>query len=330
MSGHILDSDKNTTLPGRSRRRGPHGDPSPDSPPSDVAGWIRWVARRLEAAQLCHANGLQEPYLEAEYLVLHAFSIPFETKPVKRPPPPADAEARVRRLLERRVNQRQPAPYVTGEAFFAGHRFFVDERVLIPRSRIENILDDPRGFSPWFPKGPPRRILDLCTGSGCLAIALALRLPQAKVDGVDLSKGALQVARLNRDRFGLRDRVRLIASDLFAALGGERYDLIVTNPPYVPRADFDALPPEYHREPAMALVAGEDGLDLIGPILRQASDHLNPRGVLICETGDDVQEILMRRWPDLPVTWLPFHFGGSGVFALTREELEAWCRQHFP
>ncbi|MEO5347053.1 MAG: 50S ribosomal protein L3 N(5)-glutamine methyltransferase [Magnetococcus sp. YQC-9] len=286
------------------------------------------MARRLEAAQLCHANGMQEPYLEAEYLVLHAFSIPLTTPPVKRPPPPADAAERVGCLLDARIGRRLPAPYVTGEAFFAGHRFIVDERVLIPRSRIENILDDPRGFSPWLPKKRVRRILDLCTGSGCLAIALALLHPRAQVDGVDLSVAALEVAALNRDRFDLKQRVRLIRSDLFSALANERYDLIVTNPPYVPKADFDVLPPEYHCEPAMALVAGDDGLDLLEPILKQAADHLHPGGVLVCETGDDVQTILMNRWPDLPVEWLPFHFGASGVFVVTREPLTVWRDAH--
>ncbi|MBF0212159.1 MAG: 50S ribosomal protein L3 N(5)-glutamine methyltransferase [Magnetococcales bacterium] len=323
------DADKKTTHPLRSGRRPAVARSGPETAPRQVADWIRIVARQLTDADLCFASGMQEPYPEAEYLVLHAFSIPPETPPGRRPPPPPDAAERVRALLEARIGQRKPAAYVTGEAFFAGHRFVVDERVLIPRSRIENMLDDPRGFTPWLATGRVRRILDLGTGSGCLAIALALAFPRAQVDAVDLSPGALEVARLNRERFGLEQRLRLIRSDLFSALAGERYDLIVSNPPYVPKADFERLPAEYHREPAMALVAGEDGLDLLGPILRQAPDHLTPGGLLVCETGDDVEEILMARWPELPVEWLMFHFGASGVFAVLRESLESW-REDFP
>ncbi|MBF0429477.1 MAG: HemK family protein methyltransferase, partial [Magnetococcales bacterium] len=168
---------------------------------------------------------------------------------------------------------------------------------------------------------------DLGTGSGCLAISLSLAFPSARVDAVDLSLEALEVAKKNRRQFGLQQRVRLLQSNLFSALAKERYDLIVTNPPYVPRADFEQLPVEYHREPAMALCAGPDGLDLLDPILRQAADHLTPGGVLICETGDDVQEILMARWPEVPVEWIPFHFGGSGVFAIQKETLEAWKKK---
>ncbi|MBF0190102.1 MAG: 50S ribosomal protein L3 N(5)-glutamine methyltransferase [Magnetococcales bacterium] len=313
---------------GRSRQAKPETPRDPQDP-RDVAGWIRLVARRLNAAGLCFASGMQEPYPEAEYLVLHAFGIPLETPPAKRPTPPADAARRVERLLHARVAERKPAAYVTGEAFFAGHRFLVDERVLIPRSRIENILDDPRGFTPWLAPSRVRRILDLGTGSGCLAISLALAFPRARVDAVDLSPGALEVAAINCQRLGVGGRVRLVQSNLFSALAQERYDLIVTNPPYVPKADFDRLPAEYHREPAMALVAGPDGLDLLGPILRQAPDHLTPGGLLVCETGDDVEAILMTRWPELPVEWLMFHFDSSGVFAVLREPLEAW-REDFP
>ncbi|MBF0341107.1 MAG: 50S ribosomal protein L3 N(5)-glutamine methyltransferase [Magnetococcales bacterium] len=324
MTARTRDSDKNTTHPEPVGVRG-QVDPLFNEPdPPDVAGWIRLVARRLDAAGLCFASGMQEPYPEAEYLVLHAFAIPLETPPPRRPPPPVNARQRVQRLLEARIVQRKPAAYVTKEAFFAGHRFMVDERVLIPRSRIENMLDDPRGFTPWLHPGRVRRILDLGTGSGCLAIALALSYPRAMVDAVDLSPEALEVAKSNRDRFGLQRQVKLVRSDLFGALAGERYDLIVTNPPYVPQADFDALPAEYHREPAMALVAGPEGLDLVGPILRQAPDFLTPGGLLVCETGDEVEKNLMARWPTLPVTWIPFHFGASGVFAVVREMLEKW------
>ncbi|MBF0295948.1 MAG: 50S ribosomal protein L3 N(5)-glutamine methyltransferase [Magnetococcales bacterium] len=304
--------------------RGRRGRSRPDSAPATVNDWIRETARCLTEAGVCCASGMQEPYLEAEYLVLHAFSIPLSTPAKRRPPPPDDAQQRVRTLLDQRIGQRLPAAYVTREAFFAGRGFYVDERVLIPRSRIENMLDDPRGFTPWLAHDRVRRILDLGTGSGCLAITLALMFPEARVDAADLSPGALEVAAVNRDRFGLRDRLRLVASDLFAGLTQARYDLIVSNPPYVPEADFARLPPEYRREPAMALRAGPDGLDLLRPILLEAPDYLTPGGLLVCECGDDVEKILMTHWPDLPVTWIPFHFGASGVFAVLRETLQHW------
>ncbi|MBF0126730.1 MAG: 50S ribosomal protein L3 N(5)-glutamine methyltransferase [Magnetococcales bacterium] len=307
-----------------SGRRGRSGASRSGGAPRSVEDWIRETARRLTAAEVCCSSGMQEPYLEAEYLVLHTFAIPLHTPANRRPPPPGDAAQRMRGMLDKRIRQRQPAAYVTKEAFFAGAVYYVDERVLIPRSRIENMIDDPKGFSPWLDDGRVRRILDLGTGSGCLAIALARRFPLARVDAVDLSPDALAVARVNRSRFKLQQRMRLIQSDLFAGLAGERYDLIVSNPPYVPQADFERLPPEYRREPALALRAGPDGLDLLEPILRQAPDFLTPGGLLVCETGDDVERILMDRWPEAPVAWVPFHFGASGVFAVLKEPLDAW------
>ncbi|MBF0614991.1 MAG: 50S ribosomal protein L3 N(5)-glutamine methyltransferase [Magnetococcales bacterium] len=328
MNHSAPDSDKKSTPPGHMEGGVCYRPVQPQPKPRSVNDWIRFVARQMAGAELCYATGMQEPYPESEYLVLHAFGLPMDLPASQRPAPPVDAWKRIEALLVARIGHRQPAAYITGEAFFAGHRFVVDERVLIPRSRIENILDDPRGFTPWLPASRVRRILDLGTGSGCLAIALALAYPKARVDAVDLSAEALKVAAINRERFGLQRRLRLIRSDLFAALGKERYDLIVTNPPYVPSADYARLPVEYFREPAMALSAGADGLDLLVPILRQAPDHLQAGGLLVCETGDDVQEILMARWPDLPVEWLWFHFGTSGVFAVVGETLAVW-REHF-
>lgn len=297
--------------------------------PQSVAGWIRYAALRMVAADLCFANGMQEPYLEAEYLVLHAFSISPSLPPARRPAPPVNAAALMEGVLTKRIEQRQPAAYVTGEAFFAGRTFFVDQRVLIPRSRIENILDDPSGFTPWLDSRRVLRILDLGTGSGCLAITLALAFPDALVDAVDISVEALEVAKVNCERFHLHKRLRLMASNLFSGLAGQRYDLIVSNPPYVPQADFEQLPPEYRCEPELALRAGFDGLDLLEPILRQASDFLTPGGLLVCETGDDVEKILMKRWPKLPVEWISFHFGASGVFAVHKESLESWREDFF-
>ncbi|MEO5333203.1 MAG: 50S ribosomal protein L3 N(5)-glutamine methyltransferase [Magnetococcus sp. YQC-5] len=322
------DFDKNVPNPADPEKGGCSGKAKPDHEPKSVAGWIRYATERLEQAELCFANGMQEPYLEAEYLVLHTFSIPMSTPRTRRPKPPVNAATLIEAMLDQRIGQRLPAAYVTREAFFAGRVFYVDERVLIPRSRIENIMDDPLGFSPWLNRRQVRRILDLGTGSGCLAITLALMFPRARVDAVDVSAAALAVAEVNRQRFDLQQRVNLVRSDVFAGLAGQSYDLIVSNPPYVPQADFEQVPPEYRHEPMLALAAGADGLDLLGPMLHQAPDYLTPGGVLICETGDDVQTILMDRWPDLPLEWIPFHFGASGVFAVHKEPLLAWREQN--
>ncbi|MBF0134816.1 MAG: 50S ribosomal protein L3 N(5)-glutamine methyltransferase, partial [Magnetococcales bacterium] len=233
-------------------------------------------------------------------------------------------EDAVTAVIDVRIRERLPVAYITHEAFFAGRRYYVDERVLIPRSCIENFFDDPEGFSPWVDPARVRRVLDLCTGSGCLAVALAEMFPHAAIDAADISPAALEVARINRDQLGCRERIRLLQTDLFQNLERECYDLIVTNPPYVPQATFEALPREYHHEPAIALRGGDDGLLLVAAILAQASDHLTPGGVLVCEVGDEVEEIMKIQWPDLPVEWIFFHFGASGAFAIRRETLASW------
>ncbi|MBF0154249.1 MAG: 50S ribosomal protein L3 N(5)-glutamine methyltransferase [Magnetococcales bacterium] len=289
---------------------------------------IQQAATRLHRAALCHANGLQDPYMEAEYLACHALSVPFETAEEHHgmPVSPTGQEA-VKRLLDLRIHERLPVPYITHEAFFAGRRYYVDERVLIPRSCIENLFDDPDGFGAWLDPRRVRRVLDLCTGSGCLAVALAEMFPQAAVDASDISVAALEVARINRDRLGCGERIRLLQADLFQNLERECYDLIVSNPPYVPQATFAALPREYHHEPAVALQGGDDGLRLVAAILDQAADHLAPGGVLVCEVGDEVEEIMKIHWPELPVEWIFFHFGASGAFAVRREILASWRGQ---
>ncbi|MBF0145637.1 MAG: 50S ribosomal protein L3 N(5)-glutamine methyltransferase [Magnetococcales bacterium] len=284
-----------------------------------VLEWIRFFARKLAGSGLSFDNGMQNPYHEAEYLTAFAFSIPMESlDSCLHSLPPADARQRMERIIDQRMIQRLPAAYITREAFFAGHRFQVDSRVLIPRSRIENLFDDQNGFTALgsMPEAP--LFLDLCTGSGCLAVALALAFPRARVHASDHSPDALAVARLNIEHFALGDRVQLFDADLFSGLPPVRYDLIVTNPPYVSKATMDALPMEYRHEPAMALDGGGEGLDLVGRIIRQAADFLSPEGVLICEVGDEGEETIMRVWPDFPGEWIYFHFGASGVFSLDR------------
>ncbi|MGQ0529339.1 MAG: 50S ribosomal protein L3 N(5)-glutamine methyltransferase, partial [Panacagrimonas sp.] len=219
-------------------------------------------------------------------------------------------------LLRKRLDTRKPAAYLIGEIEFAGYPFHVDERVLVPRSPIAELIE--RAYGPWLDV-PPARVLDLCAGSGCIGIASALHF-DCSVDLGEVDEGALEVSRRNIARHDLGERVRAIKSDLFSALKNERYHLIVSNPPYVPTAEWEGLAAEYQREPRLALEAGKDGMDLVARILREAPDHLERDGVLICEVGGSVEEF-EARWPRLPVVWIEFARGGDGVFCIGRDAL---------
>ncbi|MBF0462519.1 MAG: 50S ribosomal protein L3 N(5)-glutamine methyltransferase, partial [Magnetococcales bacterium] len=305
------------------------------TPVRTLQAWLDDATAQITRAEVSLESGMQEPCLEVEYLAYHAWlraariagepprprgggersaakAIRAWQACLQQPPPPA-FPAILAQFLAQRLQQRLPAAYITGEASFAGHRFLVTPDVLIPRSRIENLLDDPDELHRLLGGRRIRRILDLGTGCGCLAIAFALAFPAAEVDGTDISPAALQVAAENGRRFpakrGLRQRLRWLQSDLFGQLAGRRYDLIVTNPPYVDQATLATLPVEYGHEPVLALDGGVDGLALVEPLLRQAAQFLTPKGVLICEVGDDTGERMMERWPDLPVEWIFFHFG---------------------
>jgi len=283
---------------------------------------VRWGVSRFREAGLCFGHGTDNPWDEALALALHAAHLDHDMDAAWLDCRLTAAERRaVCGLLMARVETRKPAAYLTGEAWFAGLRFHVDERVLVPRSPIAELIE--ARFEPWVPAGGPATVLDLCTGSGCIAVACAAWLPAAAVTAVDLSPDALEVARINVGAHGLEDRVELLRSDLYAALAGRRFDLIVSNPPYVPRARMAELPAEFRHEPAMALEAGPEGLDLVEGILAQAAEHLNPGGVLIVEVGE-VEEAVKARWPELPFLWLQFERGGGGVFLLTAEQLVAW------
>lgn len=284
-----------------------------------IQDFIRWGASRFNAAGLYFGHGTDNALDEAAFLVLGALHLAPNLPPNFRECRLTPAErVRVCELIERRVAERIPAAYLIGRAWFAGLEFEVDENVMVPRSPIAELVE--AGFDPWIDAARVERILDLGTGSGCIGIAAAVYLPDAEVDLADLSPQALRVAQRNIERHRLGDRVHALQSDLFAALGGRRYDLIVSNPPYIARAEYERLPLEYHREPQIALLAGEDGLDVVLRILEEAAQYLNPGGILVVEVGS-AQSALESRLPKVPFTWLEFERGGEGVFVLTREQL---------
>jgi ribosomal protein L3 glutamine methyltransferase len=286
----------------------------------NVGDLIASATRRMKRARVFFGHGTDNAHDEAAALVLHVMKLPPDA-PVKVLARRVSAAQRERfeALLKRRIADRVPLPYLTNEAWFAGLRFYVDERVLIPRSPFAELIE--RRFAPWIEARRVGHILDLGTGSGCIALAAAKAFPRARVDAVDIDKAALEVAAINRRRLRLTRRVRLIESDHFAALSADSYDIIASNPPYVGAREMRGLPREYRHEPRLALESGREGLDSVGIILRDAARHLRPRGLLVVEVGN-TERALQRAYPRMPFTWLDFERGGGGVFLLTREQLE--------
>ena len=288
--------------------------------PATPRALIDNAARRFRRAGLCYGHGTDNARDEAAFLVLHALALPPDAGDELLDRPVQDAgRARVRteQLIAARLERRCPAAYLTQRMWFAGHEFYVDERVLVPRSPLAELIG--AQFAPWLKAAEVKRILDIGTGSGCIALACALAFPMAQVDATDLSPAALAVATINRARHGLESRVRLHEADLFPPDAGV-YDLIVSNPPYVPAARMDKLPREYLAEPAMALVAGDEGFACVDGILARAARHLSPHGVLVVEVGE-IADALAARYARLPLIWLEFEHGGEGVFVISREEL---------
>jgi ribosomal protein L3 glutamine methyltransferase len=271
---------------------------------------IRSTERRFRSARLHYGHGTHNARDEAAFLVLRSLRLPFDSPLSRKVTPPQGKK--IESLIRRRIEQRLPVPYLLNEAWLAGHPFYVDRRVIIPRSHIAELLGD--RLRPWLQRAPAR-VLDLCTGSGCLAILAAHAFTEARVDAVDLSKSALAVATKNVAQYRLGKRVRVIRSDLFKSLGDAKYDLIITNPPYVTAAAMRKLPAEYRHEPGMALVGGKDGLDLVKRIIEEAPGYLSARGLLVCEIGDG-RKALERAYPRRPFAWPETAAGSGQVFIL--------------
>jgi len=280
---------------------------------------VRYGVTLFNGEGLYFGHGTDNALDESSALVLYALHLPHDL-------PGHFMDARlsgneksdILDLFDRRVNERTPIAYLTRETWFANHKFYVDNRVLVPRSPIAELISNQ--FEPWVEAGNLETILDMCTGSGCIAIACAYALPEVLVDAVDISRDALDVAEINVSQHHMEEQVELIQSDLFTELEGRKYDLIVTNPPYVDVEEMTNLPDEYRQEPELGLASGEDGLDAIRIILQQAASFLNPEGALIAEVGAS-DEALQEAFPAVPFVWLDFEQGGSGVFMLTRDQL---------
>ncbi len=283
-----------------------------------VRDFIRWGASEFIGAKLFFGHGTNNSWDEAEQLVLYTIHLqpPLGEEWLSARLTYAERE-RVLVNLQRRIEERIPAAYITGQAWFAGLPFAVDERVLVPRSPIGELIE--KRFEPWLPT-EPKQILDLCTGSGCIGIACAYFFPESEVQLSDISFDALAVAEENIQQHGLEERVFAMQSDLFANLVGQRFDLIVSNPPYVDSDDLATMPDEYHAEPKIGLCSGEDGLDFTRRLLREASDYLTDDGVLIVEVGNSCVA-LAAAYPGLPFTWIELQRGGHGVFMLTAHDL---------
>jgi ribosomal protein L3 glutamine methyltransferase len=282
--------------------------------------WLRHAVTRFNRSGLHFGHGCSDAYDEAVWLLLHTLALPLDRlEPFLDACITTEERQQLFDIIERRANERIPTAYLVNEAWLGDFRFYVDPRVIVPRSFFAELLGD--GLSPWLPDhGGVHDVLDLCTGSGCLAIVMGHVFPNAHVVAADLSDDALAVARRNVEDYGMQDQVELVKSDVFSGLQGRRFDLIVSNPPYVTGAAMDALPAEYLHEPRMALAAGEDGMDVVRRIVADARAHLMPDGVLAVEVGHN-REFVEAAFPDLPMVWLPTSGGDDMVFLVQADDL---------
>jgi len=284
-----------------------------------IRDFFRYFVTTLEQRDLYYGHGTDSAWDEALALIFDTLKLPHEEQKVFLDAKLTKAEKKqLLDSLQKRIKNYIPVPYLTHIAWFAGLPFYVDERVIVPRSPISELIES--GFSPWINLEENAQILDLCTGSGCIAIASVLYFPDVYVDAVDISADALAVAEINVRKFNVQPQVKLIQSDLFEKIPNKKYDLIVSNPPYVDAQDMKDLPAEFKHEPSLALASGDDGLNATREILKKAKDYLTDNGVLIVEVGNS-QLALMEEYADMPFVWLDFERGGHGVFLLTREQL---------
>lgn len=287
---------------------------------STVRDWVRYAVSRFEAGEIFFGHGTDNAYDEAVWLVMRALHLPMDTLSHFYDAHLTEAEqTRLAALIERRVTDRTPAAYLLQEAWLRGYSFYVDERVIVPRSFIAELLET--SLQPWveYPE-MVENVADLCTGSGCLGILLAEAFPNANVDVVDISPDAIAVCEINIARYDMQSRVRAIESDMFGNLAGKQYDLIISNPPYVNAEAMSQLPPEYRKEPQLALGSGDAGLDHTHTLLREAAKHLNEDGLLVVEIGHN-RDALLAAYPDLRFIWLEVDAGDQFVFLLTKEDL---------
>ncbi|KGP63444.1 SAM-dependent methyltransferase [Legionella norrlandica] len=287
-----------------------------------ILDFLRFSLSCAENAQLYYGHGTDNAWDDMRSLILRSLSLPYDIDPLLLN---ARLTANERKhlciQLDKRINQRVPVPYLIKEAYFCDLPFYVDERVLIPRSPIGELINNQ--FSPWIEPEQVHHILDLCTGSGCIAIACCYAFPEAQVDAVDISSEALAVAAINCEQHEVGEQLQLIESDCFAALPNKKYDLIVSNPPYVGKEEMQTLPDEYRHEPVLALETGNNGLAIVEKILKSAHDYLNEHGILVVEVGNS-EEALCDAYPLVPFTWLEMSNGGQGVFLLTKQQLEEY------
>jgi len=288
--------------------------------PSTVGEALQYCSEALAASDVYFGHGTDNAWDEAVQLVLSIADLPVDSGDGVLPHPlNSAAAARMEALLRQRIEQHTPLPYLLGRAWFAGLEFLSDPRAIIPRSPIAELILNQ--FQPWYIGPEPKRLLDLCCGGGCIGLAVAHYYPDVQVDLLDIDTAALDLARENAEFLGVQERVNIVQSDIFSALGDLRYDLILSNPPYVDSEDMADLPEEFRHEPELALESGADGLDLTRRILKHARDYLVESGLLVVEVGNSWQA-LEQAYPRLPFTWLEFEHGGHGVFALTAKELQ--------